>query len=184
MGGKQEGGLHLRGAVGSSESFITGESYHMNTHKHTSSPHFPGLRLATVEVSQLKIASVEFLIDRKRCNPISSFPSFIYDAQLKPKEQRKDTVCPREECPSSEKLSHDASHRPNVHCFIPRKKKQDTRYTFIHETSRFNCECTRHVVVHPVEHDLWSTVPPRGHITRHFIVCVPCQTEIQDLHNK
>lgn len=76
--------------------------------------------------------------------------------------------------------------------FYPKKKKnrtQATSYTFVYETSRYardqpNCECTCHVVVHPVEHDLWSTVPPRGHITGHFIVCVPCQTEIQDLHNR
>lgn len=40
---------------------------------------------------------------------------------------------------------------------------------------------TCHVVVHPVEHDLRGSVPPRGYISRHFIICVPRQTEVQDL---
>lgn len=44
--------------------------------------------------------------------------------------------------------------------------------------------CTCHVVVHPVEHDLWGSVPPGGYIARHFIICVPCQTKIQDLRDK
>lgn len=44
-----------------------------------------------------------------------------------------------------------------------------------------SCEGTCHVVVHPIQHDLWSSVPPCGDITGHFIICVPCQTEIQDL---
>lgn len=41
------------------------------------------------------------------------------------------------------------------------------------------------VVVHPVEHDLRSPVPPGGHVAGHLIVRVPRQPEIQDLqtHN-
>lgn len=37
------------------------------------------------------------------------------------------------------------------------------------------------VVVHPVEHDLRSPVPPGGHVAGHLIVRVPGQPEIQDL---
>lgn len=40
---------------------------------------------------------------------------------------------------------------------------------------------TRHVVMHPVQHDLWSAVPARGHVAGHLIVGVPRQTKVQDL---
>ncbi len=49
------------------------------------------------------------------------------------------------------------------------------------------CECSRvtcHVVMHPVKHDLWSTVPPCGHIPRHLIICVSSQTKVKDLRYK
>lgn len=40
------------------------------------------------------------------------------------------------------------------------------------------------VVVHPVQHDLRSPVPPGGHVPRHLIVRVPGQPEIQDLQTQ
>lgn len=46
------------------------------------------------------------------------------------------------------------------------------------------CVFTCHVVVHPVEHDFWGSVPPGGYIARHLIVRVPGQTEVQDLANQ
>ena len=46
------------------------------------------------------------------------------------------------------------------------------------------CVHTSHVVVHPVEHDLWGSVPPCGHIAGHLVICVPRQTKVQDLKDK
>ena len=40
------------------------------------------------------------------------------------------------------------------------------------------------VVMHPVQHDLRSPVPPSGHIACHFIICMSSQSEIQDLMRK
>lgn len=39
------------------------------------------------------------------------------------------------------------------------------------------------VVMHPVQHDLRSPVPPGCHVPGHLIIRVPGQAEIQDLHN-
>lgn len=39
-------------------------------------------------------------------------------------------------------------------------------------------------VVHPVEYDLWSSVPAGHHITSHLGLCVPRQAEVQDLVRK
>lgn len=51
--------------------------------------------------------------------------SVKYSSNIKSaKECWKDTVCPREEGPSSEKFSHDAAHWPNVHWFIQYKKSK------------------------------------------------------------
>ena len=36
-------------------------------------------------------------------------------------------------------------------------------------------------VVHPVEDDLWSSVPASHHIARHLTVCLPSQAKVQDL---
>lgn len=36
-------------------------------------------------------------------------------------------------------------------------------------------------VVHPVEYDLWCSVPARHNITSHFTLCLSCQTKVQDL---
>lgn len=46
------------------------------------------------------------------------------------------------------------------------------------------CVRTGHVVVHPIEHDLWGSVPPRGHVAGHLVVRVPRQTKVQDLRDK
>lgn len=35
--------------------------------------------------------------------------------------------------------------------------------------------------MHPVEHDLWGSVPSGGYVSCHLIVCVPRQTKVQDL---
>lgn len=40
---------------------------------------------------------------------------------------------------------------------------------------------TCHVVMHPVQHDLWGTIPAGGHVARHLIVSVSRQTEVQNL---
>lgn len=40
------------------------------------------------------------------------------------------------------------------------------------------------VVVHPVQHDLGSPVPPGGHVPSHLIIRVPGQPEIQDLQTQ
>ncbi len=40
---------------------------------------------------------------------------------------------------------------------------------------------TCHVVVHPVEHDLWGTVPSGGNVSRHFIISQPGQPKVQNL---
>lgn len=40
------------------------------------------------------------------------------------------------------------------------------------------------VVVHPVQHDLRSSVPPGGHVPGHLIIRVPGQPEIQDLQTQ
>lgn len=45
------------------------------------------------------------------------------------------------------------------------------------------CLSTCHVVVHPVEHDLWGSVPPCGDVASHFVIGVPCQTKVQDLRD-
>lgn len=39
------------------------------------------------------------------------------------------------------------------------------------------------VVMHPVQHDLRSPVPPGSHIPSHLIICVSSQAKIQDLQN-
>lgn len=36
-------------------------------------------------------------------------------------------------------------------------------------------------VVHPIEDDFWSSVPPGGHITGHGILGVSGQAKVQDL---
>lgn len=46
------------------------------------------------------------------------------------------------------------------------------------------CLFTCHVVVHPVEHDLWGSVPPGGYVACHFIIGVPGQTKVQDLSDQ
>lgn len=38
--------------------------------------------------------------------------------------------------------------------------------------------------MHPVEHDLWGSVPTGGYVACHFVICVPCQTEVQDLRDQ
>lgn len=38
--------------------------------------------------------------------------------------------------------------------------------------------------MHPVQHDLRSSVPPSGHVACHFIICVSSQSEIQDLRER
>lgn len=40
---------------------------------------------------------------------------------------------------------------------------------------------TCHVVMHPVQHDLWGSVPAGRHIAGHLIVGVSCQTKVQNL---
>lgn len=40
---------------------------------------------------------------------------------------------------------------------------------------------TCHVVMHPVQHDLWGTVPAGRHVAGHLIVGVSCQTKVQNL---
>lgn len=40
------------------------------------------------------------------------------------------------------------------------------------------------VVMHPVQHDLRSPVPPGSHIAGHLIIRVSGQAKIQDLQNK
>lgn len=37
------------------------------------------------------------------------------------------------------------------------------------------------VVVHPVQHDFRCSVPARGHVSRHLIICLSCQAKIKDL---
>lgn len=40
---------------------------------------------------------------------------------------------------------------------------------------------TCHVVMHPVQHDLWGTIPASGYIAGHLIISVPRQTKVQNL---
>lgn len=40
------------------------------------------------------------------------------------------------------------------------------------------------VVMHPVQHDLRSPVPPGSHIPGHLIICVSGQAKIQDLQKR
>lgn len=40
------------------------------------------------------------------------------------------------------------------------------------------------VVMHPVQHDLRSPVPPSGYIACHFIICMSSQSKIQDLRER
>lgn len=35
--------------------------------------------------------------------------------------------------------------------------------------------------MHPVQHDLWCTVPACGHVAGHLIISVPRQTKVQNL---
>ena len=39
-------------------------------------------------------------------------------------------------------------------------------------------------VMHPVEHDLWRTIPPCSHIAGHFVLCVSRQTKVQYLQRR
>lgn len=125
VGGQQEGGLHLGETVGSSESYITGESYHARahtqSHTHTSFLHSSGLSSSQSSVMRVNLKHPNGEMQHHKFqdnNQKLPFSSSICKVQFKPKEWWKDTVCPREESPSSEKFSHDAAHWPNVHCFI------------------------------------------------------------------
>lgn len=40
---------------------------------------------------------------------------------------------------------------------------------------------TRLIVVHPVEHDFWGSVPPGGHVASHFWLCGSGQPKVQNL---
>lgn len=65
--------------------------------------------------------------------------------------------------------------------------KQDTSVrimTHICKKSRgkvFAKQSTRHVVMHPVQHDLRGAVPASGHVAGHLVIRVPRQAEVQNL---
>lgn len=107
----------------------------------------------------------------------------------------KDTVGTRKQSFSSEEFCHYTPHWPNIHW---NTEKQDTNMK-IHSSNNssiglYGCKkslekikrsflmsSTRHVVMHPVQHDLWGAVPAGGHVAGHLIVSVPRQTKIQNL---
>lgn len=72
-----------------------------------------------------------------------------------------------------------------------RSRTQTLRFTCLNNSSvmMYRCrkspgeikEATCHVVMHPVQHDLWGTVPAGGHIAGHLIISVPRQTKVQNL---
>lgn len=71
---------------------------------------------------------------------------------------------------SALKLNPDTPHYTTVDFFGPIKINRKPE--------------TCHVVVHPVEHDLRRTIPSRGNIARHLIVCMSRQAKVQDLSMK
>lgn len=98
--------------------------------------------------------------------------------------QGKDTVGSRKQSSSSEEFSHDAADWPNIHWNT--EKQTNMRSTLAcrsrgSTSKRPSNESTRHVVVHPVQHDLRGTVPARGHVAGHLVVGVPRQTKVQNL---
>lgn len=40
---------------------------------------------------------------------------------------------------------------------------------------------TSHVVMHPVQHDFWGTIPTSGHIASHLVISVSRQAKVQNL---
>ena len=36
-------------------------------------------------------------------------------------------------------------------------------------------------ILHPIQHNFWSTVPPGSNISCHLIICCSCQAKVQDL---
>ena len=84
----------------------------------------------------------------------------------------KDTVVPREEHLSCQQLSHDTANRPDVGC-------KGVQVGWLHNTE---LTYTFLIVVHPVEHNFWSSPKPSHNIACHFFSKLATQTEVQNLY--
>lgn len=102
----------------------------------------------------------------------------------------EDAVMSWEKHLSSNHLSQDAGSRPDIHWEGERQNfnnKIAMRYSVLCLTNwkrlfvliKGGHTCL--TVVHPVEYDLWCSVPSRHNITGHFALCLSCQAKIQDL---
>lgn len=131
VGGKKEGGLHLAETVGNSIKHHRGILSHKRTQASSSlldsssqssvvwvnSKHLNGVYDQHMQHYRFQ--------DNNQKWPFQAL-AVKYGSNLK--SEWKDTVCPREEGPSSEKFSHDAAHWPNVHWFI-QWTKSTTKWT-------------------------------------------------------
>lgn len=98
-----------------------------------------------------------------------------------------DTVMSLEKHLASYHLSQDTGGWPDVHCQgVENNFNKHTHYCVIAQASAGVClgdTVTCLTVVHPVEYDLWSSVPARHNIASHFTLCLSCQAKVQDLRD-
>lgn len=82
----------------------------------------------------------------------------------------EDTVIAGKKDFSLQQLSHNATNWPDINW----NRNNELYLVHLSEFAAYTKPClTILIVVHPVQHDLWRSIPAGRHVSRHLIICLP-----------